>query len=136
VRRTRQLFETILTIFTVAKEHAMRAEVTRREVASSAGKASVFGTLYNSQSMFIEIYEMGTLCKLHLLVNDRRKLVCHLLEQRLVLLHVSGARSGESMRFTFLTIASSPSLGSSNFMLRSSAWISDVESRTLGQACP
>jgi hypothetical protein len=61
------------------------AAVTGRELASSADPGINIKAGYNSHSMCREIYGMSTLCKLLSLVNHRRKLLGHLLEQLLVL---------------------------------------------------
>ena len=73
----------------------------------------------------------------YLLISDRGELISHSLDQILILCLVSGnqieTRCGVR---TFFVITSSPSLGTSNFMLRSCDWSSPVASRTLFQLAP
>ncbi len=73
----------------------------------------------------------------YLLIGDRGKLVSHSLDQILILYLVSGNQIERKWRVrTFFVIISSPSLGTSNFMLRSCDWSSPVASRTLFQLAP
>jgi hypothetical protein len=98
---------------------------------------SISSTVINSSPRSNAIMNVVPSLLSYLLIGDRGKLISHSLNQILILYLVSGNQIEKRLEgTTFFVITSSPSLGTSNFMLRSCDWSSPVASRTLFQLAP